>query len=212
MNASWTASSARSKSPVTRISVAIARPCSSRNRRSTASRAASVGAVVGSIATASVPRRRRGGRRFDARRGRVIPDRPDLDAAVARARDHRRVGDRLVEVGRLDEVEPAERLLGLGERPVGGDRPAVDDPDGRRRGGRNRAPRRRASRRDREGSGRRRRTRPSGPPSPRREPVRSVPACRSTGRIACLASVQEPPAATRTFTTNGRTPNRQVRG
>ena len=41
MNASWTASSARSKSPVTRMSVATARPCSSRNRRSTISWAAS---------------------------------------------------------------------------------------------------------------------------------------------------------------------------
>ena len=34
-NASWTASSARSKSPRTRMSVATARPCSSRKRRST---------------------------------------------------------------------------------------------------------------------------------------------------------------------------------
>ena len=41
MNASWTASSARSKSPSTRMSVATARPCSSRNRRSTTSWAAS---------------------------------------------------------------------------------------------------------------------------------------------------------------------------
>ena len=40
MNASWTASSARSKSPRTRMSVATARPCSSRNRRSTTSWAA----------------------------------------------------------------------------------------------------------------------------------------------------------------------------
>ena len=36
-NASWTASSARSKSPSTRMSVATARPDSSRNRRSTIS-------------------------------------------------------------------------------------------------------------------------------------------------------------------------------
>ena len=41
MKASWTASSARSKSPVTRMSVATARPCSSRNTRSTMSWAAS---------------------------------------------------------------------------------------------------------------------------------------------------------------------------
>ena len=49
MNASWTASSARSKSPRTRMSVATARPCSSRNRRSTISWAASapVNARVG---------------------------------------------------------------------------------------------------------------------------------------------------------------------
>ena len=41
MKASWTASSARSKSPVTRMSVATARPCSSRKTRSTTSWAAS---------------------------------------------------------------------------------------------------------------------------------------------------------------------------
>ena len=46
MNASWTASSARSKSPSTRMSVATARPCSSRNRRSTTSRVAGSGRVV----------------------------------------------------------------------------------------------------------------------------------------------------------------------
>lgn len=39
-NASWTASSASSKSPRTRMRVATARPCSRRNRRSTTSRAA----------------------------------------------------------------------------------------------------------------------------------------------------------------------------
>ena len=47
-NASWTASSARSKSPRTRMSAATARPDSSRNRRSTAS---------AGVATAGPPRR-----------------------------------------------------------------------------------------------------------------------------------------------------------
>ena len=115
-NASWTASSARSKSPRTRISVATARPDSSRNRRSTTSWAAAVGRRG--------PGRSVGGRPLRPGRRRAageVEDRPDLDRAVLRARDHRRVVDRLVEVGRLDEVEAAERLLGLGERAVGGD-------------------------------------------------------------------------------------------
>ena len=68
--------------------------------------------------------------------GRELPDRADLDRAVLRRRDLRRGLDRLVEVARLDQVEAAERLLRLGERPVGRDGLAVDDADGRRGRGR----------------------------------------------------------------------------
>ena len=51
-------------------------------------------------------------------------DRADLDAAEP-GRDLLGDGDRRVEVGGLDEVVAAERLLGLGERPVGDGEPAA---------------------------------------------------------------------------------------
>src|SRR5687768_2081135 len=65
-----------------------------------------------------------------------VDDGPYLDRTVLRARDHRRVGDGLVQIGGLDLVEAAKDLLGLGERTVGGDGLAVADPD--RGGGRRR--------------------------------------------------------------------------
>src|SRR4051794_38321999 len=112
MNASWTASSARSKSPVTRMSVATARPCSSRKTTSTISLAAFDPANAMKVPQplrASVPGR---GRRRLVQTGdsAVIPDRADFDAAVPGARDHRGVGDRLVEIGRFDKLEATERL------------------------------------------------------------------------------------------------------
>src|SRR3954465_11542199 len=119
MKASWTASSARSKSPVTRISVATARPCSSRKTRSTMSWAA-LDPVKEPVRCGLRPSVARGcaDRIAGAGDRAVIPDRADLEAADLRTRDHRGVGDRLVEVGRFHEIEAAERLLRLGERPI----------------------------------------------------------------------------------------------
>ena len=89
MKASWTASSARSKSPRTRISVATARPCSSRNRRSTTSCVVGVGGRQ--PADRSDRRLRLVGRR-------EVDDRPDLDRSDLGARALRREIERLVEV------------------------------------------------------------------------------------------------------------------
>ena len=77
MNASWTASSARSKSPSTRMSVATARPCSSRNRRSTTSRVAGSGRRV---VARSARRPRPSGPHRPVRV--ELHDRADLDRAV----------------------------------------------------------------------------------------------------------------------------------
>src|SRR5260221_2448748 len=60
-----------------------------------------------------------------------LPDRPDLDAPQPRRGDLRRHLDRVVQVPGLDEIEPAELLLGLGEGAVGGGHLAVPDPHGR---------------------------------------------------------------------------------
>src|SRR5512132_1932691 len=102
-NASWTASSARSKSPSTRISEAVARPDSCRNRRSTSSGEASLGS------------------RFLDQVPGFVEDhhRADLDRPELGARDLRRPFDRLVEVLAVEHVEAAQLLLGLGEGPVG---------------------------------------------------------------------------------------------
>jgi len=51
----------------------------------------------------------------------VVDDRPDLD----RSRPFLRHLERLVEVGDLDDREPADYLFGLDERAVGDGRPAV---------------------------------------------------------------------------------------
>src|SRR5205823_9766070 len=47
------------------------------------------------------------------------PDGPHFHRAVRRARAARRPGERAVQIGRLDEVEAGELLLGLGEREIG---------------------------------------------------------------------------------------------
>src|SRR5207237_9512486 len=59
-------------------------------------------------------------------------DRSDLDGPVARGGNARRDRDRLVAVLRLDEVIATELLLGLRERPVGGEGLAVAHADGGR--------------------------------------------------------------------------------
>src|SRR5262245_5670870 len=122
MNASWTASSARSKSPRTRIREAVARPDSCRKRRSTSS---------GDAASAL------GGRFLDEVPGLVEDHhRPDLDRADLGARDPRRPVDRLVEVRAVEDVEAPELLLRLGEGAIGDGALAVTNANGRRRLGR----------------------------------------------------------------------------
>src|SRR6266508_1289882 len=121
--ASWTASSARSKSPSTRMRVATARPDSYRKTCSTTP-PASLGPA------AATPSPVRVGPRWE------LHDRADLDRAVAGAGDPRRHFDGLVQVLAVDHVVAAELLLGLREGPVGGERPAVPDPHGGGGGGR----------------------------------------------------------------------------
>src|SRR5438105_4661122 len=124
-NASCTTSSARSKSRSTRIIVAVTRPETSRKTRSTSVRVVAM-------------------RQAYATRLGVLParllvdhlhdlgcDRPDLDGAVSRDGDLGRSSERLVQVVQLEQEEPGQDLLGLGERSVGRDRLPVPDPDGR---------------------------------------------------------------------------------
>src|SRR2546427_12465852 len=62
-----------------------------------------------------------------------LPDRPHLDAAPLRRRNPRRDLDRVVQILGVDEVEPAQLLLGLGVGAVGGGQLAVADARGRGR-------------------------------------------------------------------------------
>ena len=78
-NASWTASSARSKLPVARIRAATARPASRRNRRSMSRRVSAVASALRLI--------------------RELLDRTQLDRAVHRARPTAPRFDRLVHIG-----------------------------------------------------------------------------------------------------------------
>src|SRR5581483_5193171 len=57
-------------------------------------------------------------------------DRPYLDAPETGGGDPRGDLDGVVQVPGLDQVEPAQLLLGLGEGAVGGGQLAVSDPDG----------------------------------------------------------------------------------
>src|SRR6266571_2328004 len=66
-------------------------------------------------------------------RVRPFHDRPHLDAPQARGRDLRGYLDGVVQIPGLDQIEPAQLLLRLGEGPVRGERLAVLDPDGRSR-------------------------------------------------------------------------------
>src|SRR2546421_472086 len=107
--ASWTASSATSKSPVRRMRVATARPRSSRNRRSTTP--------------------------CSCLSGGDVKDGTDLDRPVLGPGDLRGPLDGLVQVLAGEDVEAAELLLRLGEGPVGRGNLAVTHPHGRRRRG-----------------------------------------------------------------------------
>src|SRR3989441_415708 len=124
--ASSRASSATSKSPSTRISVARIRPYSVRKISSMR--------IVARWAGYPTGRLRARHRLF---REVHLHDRPNLDrAAHPHRRDPRGDGDGLVEVLRLHDEVAAELLLRLGERAVRRDRLAVLAPHGGRRAGR----------------------------------------------------------------------------
>src|ERR1700754_202381 len=100
--ASWTASSATSMSPKTRISTATARPYSSVKTRS-------ISAVRTSDTVGLV----------------FAMHRPHLDRQGERSGDLARPAERGVEVGHPDDRESAEVLLALDVRPVGHEQVAV---------------------------------------------------------------------------------------
>ena len=97
------------------MSVATARPDSSRNRRSTTARA--------SVRLRQRPRQSR---------WRRAPRSVGSRSTALRARDPAASSIASSRFGSLDQVEAAERLLGLRERPIGRDRPTVADADRRR--------------------------------------------------------------------------------
>ena len=109
-NASWTASSAMSMSPKTRVRTATARPYS------VAEDALDVG------------ERGRGPGHGHGQPSAMSDHRPDLDRQLARGRGLARPGERGVQVGRPDDPEPADVLLALGERPVGDEHVAAVRP------------------------------------------------------------------------------------
>src|SRR3990172_4288707 len=115
-NASWTASSASVMSPKTRTSVATAWPYTSRNTRST-SDACRWAATV----------------RVTPSGARHLEEGADLDRSVDRVHDLTGPSQRCVEVVRVDDVEPADVLLRLNERPVRHDEAAIARPDDGRR-------------------------------------------------------------------------------
>src|SRR5512132_3502616 len=109
-NASWTASSARSMSPTTRIRVATDRPDSWRKIRPTSAWSRVAGASPS-----------------PTRSGLGGGERPDLDRLADRRRGLGRPDQRRVQVLGLDDVEAAQVLPRLHEGPVGGHHLAVRD-------------------------------------------------------------------------------------
>src|SRR6266480_945283 len=107
-NASWTASSASVRSPKRRTSVATAWPYTSRNTLSTpgASRWAATIGVTPSGA-------------------RHLEKWPDFDRLVDALHDLAGPSQRRVKVVGVDDVEPADVLLRLNERPVGDGQVAI---------------------------------------------------------------------------------------
>src|SRR5580700_6151425 len=116
-NASWTASSAVSMSPKTRVRTATARPYSSRK---TPSMSASAG--PGTLSPCLF-------------RGLIL-ERPDLDRDRARAGGLSAPVQRGIQVGGLDHPEAAHVLFALDERSVGDEDVAAVLPDHGRRAGR----------------------------------------------------------------------------
>src|SRR5213593_1019285 len=119
-NASWSASSATSKSPSRRMRVARIRPCSARKISSRR-----MAAWWKSYSTGRQRAR-------DRLLWRAHPNGPHLDrVAPAQQRVAGRDRERLVEVLDFDDAVAAQLLLGLGERAIGRDRLAVLQPHGR---------------------------------------------------------------------------------
>src|SRR5580700_2488586 len=116
-NASWTASSAVSMSPKTRVRTATARPYSSRK---TPSMSASTG--PGTLTPCLL-------------RGLIL-ERPYLDRNRARAGSLAAPFQRGIQVGGLDHPEAAHVFLALDERSVGDEDVAAVHPDDGRRAGR----------------------------------------------------------------------------
>src|SRR5580704_11563638 len=116
-NASWTASSAVSMSPKTRVRTATARPYSSRK---TPSMSASAG--PGTLSLCLLPG--------------LILERPHLDRDRAREGGLAAPSQRGIQVGGLDHPEAAHVLLALDERSVGDEDVAAVRPDHGRRAGR----------------------------------------------------------------------------
>src|SRR5438128_6915358 len=114
MSASWTHSSATSKSPSARTSAAVSRPASSRKTSATA-------ASVASRAVSGVAWRPLGVLRLGALLAVlgllvVLDTGPDLDVPAGPGL---RQSDRVVQVLGLDDREAAHGLLRFEERPVG---------------------------------------------------------------------------------------------
>src|SRR6185312_10189976 len=111
--ASWTATSARSKLPVARISAATARPASRRNRRSRSWRGSPVASAF--------------------RSGGEVLNGAQLDRSEVRAGTAGTCFYRLVEVRDLEKVIPAELLLRFRKWSIGDNGFAVESPHGCRR-------------------------------------------------------------------------------
>src|SRR5580698_7460835 len=120
-NASWTASSAASMSPKTRVRTATARPYSSQKTRSI-SASPGPGTLSRCLFLAYI-------------RG-LIMERPDLDRDRARAGGLPAPFQRGIQVVGLDHPEAAHVLLALDERSVGDQDVAAVRPDHGRRAGR----------------------------------------------------------------------------
>src|ERR1700733_7817917 len=112
VNASWTASSAASISPRKRIRVATQRPYSRRKTASTVTaRESTAAGPTGSL--------RVGGVNPDGVVEVPAEQRADLDRPLFRSRGELGPLQGGVQVGRVDDPEPGQVLLGLGVRPVG---------------------------------------------------------------------------------------------
>src|ERR1700722_17623878 len=126
VNASWTASSAASISPRKRIRVATQRPYSRRNTSSTVTaRESTAAGPAGSLLV--------GGVYADSVLEVPAEQRADLDRPSFCRRGELGPLQGGVQVGRVDDPEPGQVLLGLGVRPVGEQKISAGLADHRRR-------------------------------------------------------------------------------